>query len=476
MSLRAGKEARAHAPDDRMRRDTGALSTTATQADLTLSWKQEVNQRIAAHNSRKSSLATETNSQMETHQGATSRAAEAAARVAARYAKAPSYSQMLASEARAAVRAAEAASWAALEAQAAAESLLAGLEAAAVAERPRELEVVRGGAPERAVEHAREATAEPALPAEPKSSSAAARPSFGILWDADMPVRQPEPAAVRATHGPDVIESSADEWWPSSRQPLGGAGSEDLEVVEPAQPIHANLIEFPRELVATRRIRPRRAEGTNAGIGNAVGQLSIFEVDPGSISIEPAAAEIVTETAPEWPWPDWSSIQLDEDPYRTQPLNEQSLDERLDEEAKAAPVAAVFELAPVGRRLMAVVVDGALIAGVFLAAAVEAMDKAKALPTTKEIELGSAVTLTLLFLLYHAFFFTLASATPGMKWARVALSTFAGERPTRRQRLGRLWALGLSLLPVGLGAAWAIFDEEHLTWHDRLSGTYTRKV
>jgi uncharacterized RDD family membrane protein YckC len=41
--------------------------------------------------------------------------------------------------------------------------------------------------------------------------------------------------------------------------------------------------------------------------------------------------------------------------------------------------------------------------------------------------------------------------------------------------LRRLWALGLSLLPVGLGAAWAIFDEEHLTWHDRLSGTYARK-
>jgi uncharacterized RDD family membrane protein YckC len=432
-----------------------------------------VNQRIAAHKSRKSSSATERNSQLETHQGASSRAAEAAARVAARYAKAPSYSQMLASEARAAVRAAEAASWAALEAQAAAESLLAGLEAAVVAERPRELEVVRRGAPECAVEQAREATAEPAAP---QSSPTAARSSFGILWDADMPMRQPEPAAARATHGPGVFESSADEWWQSSRQEQDGVENEVIEVVEPAQPIHANLIEFPRELVATRKIRPRRAEGTYSGIGNAVGQLSIFEVDPGSISIEPAAPEIVTEAAEEWPGPDWASIQLDEDPYRAQPLNKLSLDERLDEEAAEAPVASAFELAPMGRRFMAVVVDGTLIAGVFLAAAMEAMDKVKALPTIKEIELGSAVTLTLLFLLYHAFFFTLAAATPGMKWARVALSTFAGERPTRRQRLGRVWALGLSLLPVGLGAAWAIFDEEHLTWHDRLSGTYLRKV
>jgi len=32
---------------------------------------------------------------------------------------------------------------------------------------------------------------------------------------------------------------------------------EGVEVVEAAQPIHANLIQFPRELVATRKIRPR---------------------------------------------------------------------------------------------------------------------------------------------------------------------------------------------------------------------------
>jgi uncharacterized RDD family membrane protein YckC len=434
-----------------------------------------VNQRIAAHKNRRNSFASEPNSQLETHQSATGRAVEAAARVAARYAKAPSYSQMLASEARAAVRAAETASWAALEAQAAAESLLAGLEAVVVAERPRELEVVRIGAPERAVEYAREATVELAPPAALKSSPTASSPSPGILWDADMPVRQPEPAVVRATHGRGVFESSHNDWWESSGRAHDDVESEDIEVVEPAQPIHANLIEFPRELVATRKIRPRRAEGTNAGIGNAVGQLSIFEVDPGSISMEPPAAETVTEAAPEWPGPDWSSIQLDEEPYHLQPLDEPSMDVLLDEEAEAAPVASALELAPMGRRLMAVVVDGALIASVFLVAAVEAMDKVKALPTMKEIELGSAVTLTLLFLLYHAFFFTLASATPGMKWARVALSTFGGEKPTREQRLRRLWALGLSLLPVGLGAAWAIFDEEHLTWHDRLSGTYARK-
>jgi uncharacterized RDD family membrane protein YckC len=46
------------------------------------------------------------------------------------------------------------------------------------------------------------------------------------------------------------------------------------------------------------------------------------------------------------------------------------------------------------------------------------------------------------------------------------------RRPSWAQRCGRLGALLLSVLPVGLGIALAIFDDDHLSWHDRLSGTY----
>jgi uncharacterized RDD family membrane protein YckC len=62
-----------------------------------------------------------------------------------------------------------------------------------------------------------------------------------------------------------------------------------------------------------------------------------------------------------------------------------------------------------------------------------------------------------------------------MKYAHIALCTFDDDNPTAPQRRRRLVALILSLLPVGLGVAWAIFDEDHLTWHDRLSGTYLRR-
>ncbi len=76
---------------------------------------------------------------------------------------------------------------------------------------------------------------------------------------------------------------------------------------------------------------------------------------------------------------------------------------------------------------------------------------------------------------YQAFFFTLARATPGMKYAGIGLCTLDGLTPSRAQRCRRLMALLLSVLPLGLGLVWALFDDDHLTWHDRLSRTYLRK-
>ena len=61
-----------------------------------------------------------------------------------------------------------------------------------------------------------------------------------------------------------------------------------------------------------------------------------------------------------------------------------------------------------------------------------------------------------------------------MRVARVALCTFSDENPTRAAIRRRLPALLLSAVPVGFGFLWALLDEERLTWHDRISGIYTR--
>ena len=65
------------------------------------------------------------------------------------------------------------------------------------------------------------------------------------------------------------------------------------EPAGPPMPLPANLIEFPRQLVASRKARPRYAEGplrdeSLDAVGD--GQLRIFEVDPAQISTQPDAA------------------------------------------------------------------------------------------------------------------------------------------------------------------------------------------
>ena len=77
---------------------------------------------------------------------------------------------------------------------------------------------------------------------------------------------------------------------------------------------------------------------------------------------------------------------------------------------------------------------------------------------------------------YHALFFRLAGTTPGMHYAGIAVCTFNNEIPTQPELRQRLGAMALSLLPVGLGMVWTVFDEDHLSWHDRISGTYLRKL
>ncbi len=427
------------------------VSTMPSQINFAPTWKQEVNRRLAEHRTRKSGPEQAEDMQSPAHATAGSRAAAAAARVAQRFANAPSYSEMLADEARAAVRAAEAASRAAQQAHAAAKSVLAGLEAAASVEpepsRPQPVAVVE---PPRPVE---------SMPA----------PEFAVRWEPDFPERPAEPEPMRAVHGLDVLESELDAWRRASAQVAAALPMEEYEMaapvaVEPAQPIHANLIEFPRELVAARKARPRLAEAA-VPYAAAGAQLSIFEVDPQTISTEPLE-ETVVASEPTWPAPEWSAIKLEAAPVTP----------TLVEPARPEPAPPALELAPTHQRLLALVVDGALMTSAFLAAAYTAVANVATLPSLRTVEIGAAAAFAAITVVYYLFFFTLGKGTPGMKYARIRLSTLEGKAVSRAQRWSRLGSLALSLLPVGLGVAWALFDEDRLSWHDRLSGTYLRKA
>ncbi|HYP15238.1 MAG TPA: RDD family protein [Bryobacteraceae bacterium] len=64
------------------------------------------------------------------------------------------------------------------------------------------------------------------------------------------------------------------------------------------------------------------------------------------------------------------------------------------------------------------------------------------------------------------------SDTLGCHWAGLRLLNFDGRLPTRRERLNRALSSVVSILSIGIGFLWAVFDEERLAWHDYMSKTF----
>ncbi len=295
--------------------------------------------------------------------------------------------------------------------------------------------------------------------------------------------------------------------------------------VEPVQHLPANLIEFPRELVATRKARPRLAEGPFYDASHQDSQLSIFEVDPAVL-----AAPVHLSDTPTVAPPEWASIELDHHPepvyaesvqrgqayahpvevgagaVAAMPVDDAMVDvPRAHENARAAEVrrsvtrqpgarqpetrqnpdekqvesrAAAVELlvAPMSDRLLAGIVDGALVTLAFLAAAVVVIASTEHPPAGRMALIAAGFGLLLFGLLYQWLFLSYAEeGTPGMRYARIALCTFDDDNPSREQMRMRIPALVMAAVPAGAGLLWALFDGERLGWHDRWTRTYQRK-
>jgi uncharacterized RDD family membrane protein YckC len=359
-----------------------------------------------------------------------------AARVAARYAKAPTYSEILAAEARNVARAAEAAAVAAGEACDAAQAILIGLDADLQEEQEGEAVESRKSPAERRQGN----DSRPGAASQPRSSS---------------------DSAARANHAqPAIVEVVAEE-------------EVDDEPPPPIQPLPAKLIEFPRELVAARKARPRLAEGPlreEYDRDANQSQLRIFEVEPEAISTEPAVEPVL---------PGWSSIRLDP------PAD--STSDRLAGQTRRSPqelggrshnpvseLDLPLQAASLEDRLMAGIVDGALIVAGFMVFVLVFVACTPHPPIGKPAWIGAGAALFVFALIYQILFFSFGQDTPGMRYAKVALCTFDDENPTRKAMRRRIGALLLAASPLGLGILWIFFDDDRLGWHDRISRTYQR--
>jgi uncharacterized RDD family membrane protein YckC len=436
------------------------------------SWKQELNARLMAHRSRRTTASDAQPVLPGMEETRVSRGTSVAARVAERYSKAPSYREMLAAEAANAARAAEAAAKAAQKAHEAAQAVNEVLWA--------ELE---------------------------DSSEAAPRSASPQTSD---PEPAPKPVQYRVDPG-SLPEPRRHSFQETSQKPPRHAANEipaanqiidpfEEAVIAPAQPLPVRILEFPRELVAPRKARPRHAEGPlrETPPEPERSQLRIFEVEPGAISHEASCSS----TAELPVLPEWHSIRLDDQPSprHKAPVMAREEQHEADEPVRGSGNGSRHAAEPHSRnrkneveqpgsswldtpqlhvasmedRLMAGIVDAALVLIAFLLFVLVFVACTAHPPAEKPALMYAAIALVSFFVLYQWLFFSYADGTPGMRYAKIALCTFDDENPTRRAMHMRIAALFLSTMPVGLGFVWAFFDEDSLCWHDRISGTYQR--
>jgi RDD family len=455
--------------------------TDETEAKAPFGLKEQVAERLAAHRARRTQRSASQVAHIAPATPAKASSSRIAAAVAERYAHSQSYRAFLASEAEAAIRRAEAAAEvAALTAQAVTDAqyqLLAELDQWALTPPP-----VAAAAP--VLLPASTEAKEASRPTEPSAATKAVAEATPHVSGPGLTVRLYEDVA----HDRFAVAPTSN--YPFAHQPFdeaeGLALDEEIafrqspvfdEPIGPPIDIPANLIEFPRQLVAARKARPRLAEGPlredadHASQNPETAQLRIFEVEATQISTTPVVESVE---------PEWSSIMLGALPptapvESTEPLFDPLLP---------------LQAATLNLRLMAGIVDACIVLAsllAFTAVFATTVDKLAggqitgnaADPIAGSMTLQAAVISVLvvfgvLTLIYHLLFFTLAEATPGMRYARIALCTFSDQNPTRAAMRRRLFAMVLSACPLGIGFLWACLDDDRLGWHDRISRMYQR--
>lgn len=78
--------------------------------------------------------------------------------------------------------------------------------------------------------------------------------------------------------------------------------------------------------------------------------------------------------------------------------------------------------------------------------------------------------------IYFFLFMICASQTPGMKQRKLTVVREDGFPLDPSRACMRGFGYLVSILPLMLGFLWALIDPEHLTWADKVSGTYIKKI
>ena len=127
------------------------------------------------------------------------------------------------------------------------------------------------------------------------------------------------------------------------------------------------------------------------------------------------------------------------------------------------------------RRLGAMVYDGLLVLALLMVvtALLLPLTGGEAIAPERVPVLRHAYRLVLLAVVvgFNGLFWTRSGQTLGMVSWRLRVEREDGRRLGWSDVLRRLAWAAVSLLPLGLGYLWVLFDAQSRTWHDRLSRT-----
>src|SRR5579864_8758654 len=131
-----------------------------------------------------------------------------------------------------------------------------------------------------------------------------------------------------------------------------------------------------------------------------------------------------------------------------------------------------LQSAPLGRRIVAGLADGFIIAAAsalfgFIFWKITALRP----PVVQLLSLAGGIP----FVFWAAYQYLLvvySASTPGLRLAGLELARFDGTATSRSRRRWRVLASYLSAVSLGMGYAWVFLDEDALCWHDRTTHTY----
>jgi uncharacterized RDD family membrane protein YckC/ribosomal protein L40E len=134
--------------------------------------------------------------------------------------------------------------------------------------------------------------------------------------------------------------------------------------------------------------------------------------------------------------------------------------------------AGLYPVAPLGDRQLAGIIDAACLLFAFGGFVALFGSLGGQLTLSKMNAAVYLAALSVVYFQYFALFTVFGATTPGMMFRGLQVMSFSGEPPTPRQLLlrsaGYMLSAGIGLI----GFLWAVWDEDQLTWHDRLSKTY----